>query len=103
MLLFIQKCPMSYITELLAAHLTELVPRKYDGKVDLNDLSRLDYICEADENIHLYSQVLWHVSLKRRIRCAATILFNCNLQASSTQLAFIGEIYLHVRPRPNFD
>jgi Transposase DDE domain len=49
--------------------------RKYDGKVDLNDLSRLDYICEVDENIHLYSKILWHVSLKRRIRIA--YLVNC--------------------------
>jgi hypothetical protein len=49
--------------------------RKYDGKVDLNDLSRLDYVCEVDEDIHLYSKILWHVSLKRRIRIA--YLVNC--------------------------
>jgi IS4 transposase len=49
--------------------------RKYDGKVDLNDLSRLDYICEVDENTHVYSKVPWHVTLKRRIRVA--YLVNC--------------------------
>jgi mRNA-degrading endonuclease HigB of HigAB toxin-antitoxin module len=49
--------------------------RKYDGKVDLNDLSRLNYICEVDEEIHLYSMIVWHVSLKRRVRIA--YLVNC--------------------------
>jgi Transposase DDE domain len=43
-------------------------PRKYDGKVDLSDLSRLEFEGEVDEDIHLYSQAVWHVSLKRKIR-----------------------------------
>jgi Transposase DDE domain len=42
--------------------------RKYDGKVDLNDLSRMEYVGEVDEELYLYSQVVWHVSLKRQIR-----------------------------------
>jgi Transposase DDE domain len=42
--------------------------RKYDGKVDLNDLTRLKSIGEIDENIFLYSQIVWHISLKRQIR-----------------------------------
>jgi IS4 transposase len=41
--------------------------QKYDGKVDLKDLSRLDYV---DEKLYLYSKVVWHVSLKRQIRIA---------------------------------
>jgi hypothetical protein len=42
--------------------------RKYDGKVDLNDLSRMEYVGEVDEELYLYSQVVWHISLKRQIR-----------------------------------
>jgi hypothetical protein len=42
--------------------------RKYDGKVYLNDLSRMEFIGEVDEDIFLYSQIVWHVSLKRKIR-----------------------------------
>jgi DDE superfamily endonuclease len=43
-------------------------PRKYDGKVDLSDLSRLEFGGELTNGTKLYSQVVWHVSLKRKIR-----------------------------------
>ena len=43
-------------------------PRKYDGKVDLSDLSRLELSGELADGTKIYSQVVWHVSLKRRIR-----------------------------------
>jgi hypothetical protein len=43
-------------------------PRKYDGKVDLSDLSRLELSGELDNGTEIYSQVVWHVSLKRKIR-----------------------------------
>ncbi len=43
-------------------------PRKYDGKVDLSDLSRLEFGGELANGTKLYSQVVWHVSLKRKIR-----------------------------------
>ena len=43
-------------------------PRKYDGKVDLNDLSRLVFGGELANGTKMYSQVVWHVSLKRKIR-----------------------------------
>ncbi len=42
--------------------------RKYDGKVYLNDLSRMEFIGEVDEDVYLYSQIVWHISLKRQIR-----------------------------------
>jgi hypothetical protein len=42
--------------------------RKYDGKVNLNDLSRMEYVGEVDEDTCLYTQVAWHISLKRQIR-----------------------------------
>ncbi len=43
-------------------------PRKYDGKVDLSDLSRLELSGELADGTKMYSQVVWHVSLKRKIR-----------------------------------
>ena len=43
-------------------------PRKYDGKVDLSDLTRLAFGGELANGTKLYSQVVWHVSLKRKIR-----------------------------------
>ena len=43
-------------------------PRKYNGKVDLSDLSRLELSGKLADGINLYSQVVWHVSLKRQIR-----------------------------------
>jgi hypothetical protein len=43
-------------------------PRKYDGKVDLSDLSRLEFTGELANGTKMYSQVVWHVSLKRKIR-----------------------------------
>lgn len=43
-------------------------PRKYDGKVDLRDLSRLQSVPHGDPHLQLYTQVVWHRSLKRQIR-----------------------------------
>ena len=43
-------------------------PRKYDGKVDLSDLSRLALSGELADGTKVYSQVVWHVSLNRKIR-----------------------------------
>jgi hypothetical protein len=42
--------------------------RKYDGKVDLIDLSRLEDVGEVDSAVQLYSQVVWHASLQLQIR-----------------------------------
>ena len=43
-------------------------PRKYDGKVNLSDLSRLELCGELADGTQVYSQVVWHVSLKCQIR-----------------------------------
>ena len=43
-------------------------PRKYDGKVDLSDLSRLALSGELADGTKVYRQVVWHVSLNRKIR-----------------------------------
>ena len=45
-------------------------PRKYDGKVDFSEVSRLLYVKSLEghqEDLHLYSQIVWHVSLKARL------------------------------------
>ena len=42
--------------------------RKYGDKVDVSDLSKLDFVCQLGTDVKLYSQVVWHVSLGRKIR-----------------------------------
>ena len=42
--------------------------RKYDGKIKFDDLRRLEYVDEVDKDIHLYTAVVYSVSLKRKIR-----------------------------------
>ena len=47
--------------------------RKYDGKVDLADLSRFTHLKPLEPQLDLYSAVVWHVSLKRKIRLACVL------------------------------
>lgn len=47
--------------------------RKYDGKVDLNDRSRLSYVRQLEPGLDLYTALVWHVSLKRKLRIAALV------------------------------
>jgi hypothetical protein len=51
--------------------------RKYDGKVDFHDLSRFEALGPLEEraHIHLYTTLVWHVSLKRQLRIV--VLLNC--------------------------
>ena len=42
--------------------------RKYDGKVGLTDLSRWQSLGKDDNDISLYTAIVWSVSLKRKIR-----------------------------------
>ena len=44
--------------------------RKYDGKVDLNDVSRCQFVRDLAPNLKLYTAVVWHMSLKRQVRIA---------------------------------
>jgi IS4 transposase len=44
--------------------------RKYDGKVDLNDVSRFQFVRDLEPNLKLYTAVVWHVSLKQQVRIA---------------------------------
>ena len=47
--------------------------RKYDGKVDFKDLSRLTFVEQLEAGLTLYTAVVWHVSLKRQIRIACLV------------------------------
>jgi hypothetical protein len=44
--------------------------RKYDGKVRFKDLSRLEYVGQVEEKIHLYTAVVHSICLKRKVRIA---------------------------------
>jgi Transposase DDE domain len=47
--------------------------RAFDGEVDLNDLSRMEYAGEVDTDIFLYSAVVNVISLKRNVRIAILV------------------------------
>jgi len=44
--------------------------RNYDGKVDLANLSRFTWVAQRQPGVDLYTQLVWHRSLKRQIRLA---------------------------------
>lgn len=45
-------------------------PRRYDGKVDLTDPTRFEFVAQLEKGVSLYSAVVWSVSLKRKVRLA---------------------------------
>jgi len=49
--------------------------RKYDGKVNFHDLHRFEALGTLAEkpHIHLYTAVVWHVSLKRTLRVVVLV------------------------------
>ncbi len=47
--------------------------RKYDGKVDLSDLSRFTLVEQLEVGLTLYTTVVGHVSLKRQVRLACLV------------------------------
>jgi len=49
--------------------------RKYDGKVNFHDLSRFEDLgpLEDREHIHLYTALVWHVSLKHQLRVVVLV------------------------------
>lgn len=72
--------------------------RKYDGKVDLTNLERFTWVSQVQPGVDLYTQVVWHVSLKRQIRLAVlkdtrkpnksgyVVLFSTDLTQSATEI-----------------
>jgi hypothetical protein len=47
--------------------------RKYDGKVELSNLSRFTHVRQLEPQLNLYTLIVWHVSLKRQIRIACLV------------------------------
>lgn len=67
-------------------------PKRYDGKVDFSDLSRFIYEGEVDKDLHVYTQTLWHVSLKRTIR--VVLLLNTRQAKPRYSLLFSTDLFL---------
>ena len=44
--------------------------RKYDGKVNLKDHRRFQWVKRLEDGVSLYTAVVWSVSLKRKVRLA---------------------------------
>lgn len=72
--------------------------RKYDGKVDLTDLSRWQSMGQVEDHISLYTAIVWSVNLKQKIRvvyllnhkhserlCYA-LLFSTDVELGASQL-----------------
>jgi DDE superfamily endonuclease len=49
--------------------------RKYDGKVNFQDLRRVESLGTLEEapQVHLYTALVWHVSLKRQLRVVVLV------------------------------
>jgi DDE superfamily endonuclease len=49
--------------------------RKYDGKVNFHDLRRFEALGPLEEraHVHLYTALVWHVSLKRKLRVVVLV------------------------------
>ncbi len=47
--------------------------RKFDGKIEFNDLSRFDNLPTDDAHITLYTLVVWSVSLQRSVRVVVVV------------------------------
>jgi hypothetical protein len=67
--------------------------RKYDGKVQLADLSRFEAVPTTERELALFTQILWSVSLKRPVRVVVikakkrrVSLFSTDLELSATEI-----------------
>jgi len=69
--------------------------RKYDGKVDLTDVSRMTLVCELEPNLFLYDVVVWSLSLKRKVRLAF-LLDGRNPKCIGRVLLFSTDIHIDV-------
>jgi DDE superfamily endonuclease len=73
-------------------------PRKYDGKVDVQDLSRLTFVETVQPNVDLYTAIVWSVALGCWIRLAYLLdhqnakkprfvmLFSTDLEQAATDI-----------------
>ncbi len=53
--------------------------QKYDGKVNFQDLSRFHYLdtMTDEKDLHLYSAIVWHVSLNCKLRIVVLLNSKC--------------------------
>jgi hypothetical protein len=61
-------------------------PRKYDGKVDCNDLSRLNFVKYIKPGVSLYTLVVWSCCLKFEISLACISEVQANGKIKNTLL-----------------
>ena len=45
-------------------------PQRYDGKVNLSDPTRFEFVKDLEDGVKLYTAVVWSVSLNRKVRLA---------------------------------
>lgn len=67
-------------------------PKRYDAKVDFENLSRWVYEGEVDKDLHVYTQTLWHVGLKRTLR--VTLVLNTSKTKPRYILLFSTDLFL---------
>ncbi|PSB18659.1 hypothetical protein C7B65_14115 [Phormidesmis priestleyi ULC007] len=75
-------------------------PRQYDSKVDLQDLTRFTFVETVQPQFDLYTQRVWHVSLKRAIR--VTYLVDHRLHRVRTCLLFSTDVGCRTRPDSDY-
>lgn len=73
-------------------------PKLYDGKVKFDDLRRFLFVKKLDENVSVYTAIVYNVNLKRKIRIALlvfrrnkkkrdyVVLFSTDLDLSATKI-----------------
>lgn len=68
-------------------------PRSFAGKVDFTDFSKFETTVVADQKVVLYSQLVWSVTLRRKIKLVIvklgkrqTNLFSTDLQLSAAKI-----------------
>ncbi|WP_083580161.1 MULTISPECIES: transposase [Planktothrix] len=74
-------------------------PRKYDGKVDLNDLSRLTFVNQIEPQIFLYTQVVWSCCLK----CPIRLVYLRDTRSKKTKIALLFSTDIHLNAEQIFE
>lgn len=81
-------------------------PKRYDGKVEFQDLSRFVYEGELEKKLHVYTQTLWHVGLERTLRVVLLLntsqkpryilLFSPDLTLTGTEIVALYGLRFHI-------
>jgi hypothetical protein len=86
-------------------------PRKYDGKVDFQDLSRLNWVETVHPGLDLYTAVVWSVALKRSIRLVYlldtqdpkksryALLFSTDVHQTALEIYFLYSLRFQIEVR----